>query len=193
MVMFSITPTFGPKEGGTFVTISGANFRNITQVLVGGVPLTSLSVPDAQTITGITGAHVPGLVDVQIQSSTAGVLTVLLAYAYTGGFGPGSGALKRGKQIHPQVFRQEYFTGESSALGVDTVLSFTLADFPVAPEAVEFYIQKPGQDGALLQRQGVTLSYTVDMANKKLVWKATAPFPINPADILAVWYFAQVQ
>lgn len=192
MVMFSITPIFGTTAGGTVVTIKGANFKDITTVLVGGVPLTSLSVPDGQTIIGTTGAHVSGLVDVQIQSSTQGTLTVGLAYSYTPGYGAGSGALIRGKQLHASVFRQEYFNGETAPLGSNTTLALTLADTPLSPEAVELYIQKPGDNGGSLQRQGTGFSYTVDLATKKIIWRSTAPQAIAPADVLAVWYFAQV-
>jgi hypothetical protein len=50
-----ILPNRGPTTGGTFVTITGANFSNtVTSVTFGGVPASAVIVLNATTITALT-------------------------------------------------------------------------------------------------------------------------------------------
>lgn len=183
----SIDPIFGPITGGTFVTVRGVNFQNITSVLVGGVALTSLTVYNSGMLTGVTGAHTAGYVPVQINSSSLGtVLTPFNVFSYASGVG--GNQLFVGKQFDPNIFNQEVFTGETASVGVDTTLSFTLAQKPVAPGLVELYIKHTADIGGSLQRQGATFNYTVDIANSKIIWKSTAPFGIVSTDEITVFY-----
>lgn len=62
----SIAPATGVAAGGTAVTINGTNFTGATSASVGGVALTDLVVVDDSTITGTTGAHAAGVVDVAV-------------------------------------------------------------------------------------------------------------------------------
>lgn len=55
-----ITPATGPVAGGTQVTITGTNLTFVTGVTIGGIALTSVSVVNSGTITGITPAYVSG-------------------------------------------------------------------------------------------------------------------------------------
>ena len=71
----SISPGSGSTAGGTSVTITGTGFLGATGATVGGVALTSFSVVDATTITGVTGAHASGTVDVAITGSPGGANT----------------------------------------------------------------------------------------------------------------------
>lgn len=85
--VISIAPTSGSTAGGTNVTITGVNFASgvTTAATVGGVALTSFSVVNSTTITGVTGAHAAGAVDVVV--SAPGTWNTL-ANAYTYGGAP---------------------------------------------------------------------------------------------------------
>ena len=63
----TIAPQTGPIEGGTAVTIAGTNFTESAVVTVGGVGLAGAQVVNATTITGTTGAHAAGVVDVLVR------------------------------------------------------------------------------------------------------------------------------
>lgn len=65
----SISPTSGSDRGGTSVTITGTGFTSATGANVGGLALTSFTVVNDTTITGVTAKHVAGLVDVAVTKS----------------------------------------------------------------------------------------------------------------------------
>jgi IPT/TIG domain len=65
----SIVPTSGSTAGGTPVTISGAGFTSVSSVNIGGSPVTSIGVPNANTITGITSAGGAGTYNVNVNVS----------------------------------------------------------------------------------------------------------------------------
>jgi hypothetical protein len=56
----SVTPSFGPLTGNSLVTIRGTNFQPGTQVTIGGLPATSVTFVDSQTVTARTPAHTAG-------------------------------------------------------------------------------------------------------------------------------------
>jgi hypothetical protein len=56
----------GPASGGTTVTILGNYFANVTEVLFGQVPATSVKVVSSNRIIAIAPPHDAGEVDVQI-------------------------------------------------------------------------------------------------------------------------------
>jgi hypothetical protein len=62
----SIEPTSGTTVGGTRVTITGVNLARATAVRIGGAPVSSLAIVDANTITAITPANSAGRVDVAV-------------------------------------------------------------------------------------------------------------------------------
>lgn len=68
-VVSSISPNVGTTLGGTSVTISGSGFVNVTSVNIGGAVLNSVSVPNANTITGVTSAGAPGTYNVNVNVS----------------------------------------------------------------------------------------------------------------------------
>ncbi|MCB1204664.1 MAG: choice-of-anchor D domain-containing protein, partial [Verrucomicrobiae bacterium] len=70
-----INPGSGSTLGGTAVTISGTGFTGATGATVGGVPLSGFSVVNDTTITGTTGAHAPGLLNVAVTGSPNGAST----------------------------------------------------------------------------------------------------------------------
>lgn len=63
-VITSISPATGTSAGGTAVTLTGSGFGGATGATVGGVALTSFTVVSDTSITGTTGAHAVGAVDV---------------------------------------------------------------------------------------------------------------------------------
>jgi hypothetical protein len=164
---------------------------NITDVQFGGVPLTGVSVPDTSTITGFTGAHVPGPVDVTVFSSSLGNITLPNAFTYVPFFGNGSDLLLKGVQIDPSLVRTQYFTGESAPIATNTTLTFVLDDYPIDTTAVELYVRRVGENGGTLQRQGSIYQYTVDLLNRQIVWRDTASFALIPTDEIIVRYLAQ--
>lgn len=72
-------PATGAAAGGTAITITGLNFTGATAAAVGGVAITSRVVVSDTEITGVTGAHAAGLVNVTV-TTPGGTAT------QTGGF-----------------------------------------------------------------------------------------------------------
>jgi hypothetical protein len=64
-----VSPKKGGVEGGTGVTISGANFEGTTKVLFGEVEAASYVVDSAKQITAVSPKHAMGLVDVRVVTS----------------------------------------------------------------------------------------------------------------------------
>lgn len=77
----SISPATGAAAGGTPVTIKGTHFAGATAAALGGVALTSFVVVNDTTITGVSGAHAAGAVNVTI-TDDAGTVTGGGAYTY---------------------------------------------------------------------------------------------------------------
>ena len=63
----SVTPNSGPTAGGTAITISGTNFTGATGATIGGAAVTSFSVVNSTTITGVTPARTAGAKTVTVQ------------------------------------------------------------------------------------------------------------------------------
>jgi hypothetical protein len=72
-VVSACSPNFGLTLGGQSVTITGANFANVTSVTFGGVAATSVAVVNSTTITCAPPAHAPGVVDIVV--TVAGNIT----------------------------------------------------------------------------------------------------------------------
>lgn len=80
-----ISPNIGSVEGGVLIAISGSGFVAGTTVKIGGKPLSSLTVQDANTITGIVpSAASTGAVDV-IVSNANGDAFLPGAFTYLAG------------------------------------------------------------------------------------------------------------
>lgn len=78
----SISPTFGPTAGGTRVTVTGEGFVSGATLLLGGEAATSLSV-SSTSITGTTGAHAVGAVDVVVRNPDAQESVLSSGFIYT--------------------------------------------------------------------------------------------------------------
>lgn len=77
----SISPATGGAAGGTPVTITGVNFDGASGAALGGVALTSFAVVNNTTITGVSGAHAAGAVNVTV-TDDSGTLTLTNGYTY---------------------------------------------------------------------------------------------------------------
>lgn len=62
----AVSPTSGPRAGGTQITITGTNLAGVTSVIVGGNALISRTVVSPTHITGIAPAGEPGPADVVV-------------------------------------------------------------------------------------------------------------------------------
>jgi hypothetical protein len=68
-IVTNLNPNFGPKEGGTSVTITGTDFLNVTSVYFGSIPASSFTVESLTTITAIAPPGT-GTVDVTVTASS---------------------------------------------------------------------------------------------------------------------------
>jgi len=75
-----VTPAEGPAEGGTEITITGANFDGATAVRVGGVPATGLVRVGPTAVRATVAAGEPGPVAVSVTTPSG---TASLANAFT--------------------------------------------------------------------------------------------------------------
>jgi hypothetical protein len=79
----SVSPPSGPMAGGTSVTVNGSGFiSGATTVSFGGVPLTGRAYPSSTQITGTTGAHAAGAVNVVVTNPDAETATLANGYTY---------------------------------------------------------------------------------------------------------------
>jgi hypothetical protein len=63
-ILTTVSPTSGPTNGGTPVTLTGKNFASGATVIFGGTAATSVVVASATRITANTPPHKPGAVNV---------------------------------------------------------------------------------------------------------------------------------
>jgi hypothetical protein len=68
-IVKKISPKFGSVEGGTLVTITGANFSGATAVSFGATPASSYTVNSATSITAVAPPHALGRVDVTVTTA----------------------------------------------------------------------------------------------------------------------------
>jgi len=78
----SVSPASGSTLGGTNVTITGTDFRTGATVTFGGTALTSVTVVNANTISGTTASHAAGAVDVVVRNGDGQSGTCTGCYSY---------------------------------------------------------------------------------------------------------------
>jgi hypothetical protein len=81
-VVSGITPTSGTSSGGTSISISGSGFTSGASVSLGGSAATNVVVVNGNSITAVTGAHTPGLVDVVVTNADGQSGTLAQAFNY---------------------------------------------------------------------------------------------------------------
>ena len=62
----SVSPTFGPMAGGTWITVTGRNLAGTTRVRFGTVPAGQMVVVSATVVRALSPAHTLGPVDVTV-------------------------------------------------------------------------------------------------------------------------------
>lgn len=77
----AVSPSFGPTEGGTRITITGTALSYTRRVTVGGVQATDLVVVNETTVTAVTPAGTEGSASIQV--TTVGGNTASLNSAFT--------------------------------------------------------------------------------------------------------------
>lgn len=87
IVVSAISPNTGSAAGGTSVSITVDSSTGATGATVGGVALTSFAIADATHVTGTTGAHAAGAVDVTV-TNAEGTGTLSSGFTYTSSFDP---------------------------------------------------------------------------------------------------------
>ena len=75
-------PAHGSTGGGTAVAITGAYFLQGAAVMIGGVPATSVTVVNTETITATTGAHAAGSADVVVTNPDGTQATLADAFRF---------------------------------------------------------------------------------------------------------------
>ena len=90
--VWTIDPAFGPGSGGTEVTVTIDDIPFCSDpvppatLFFGGVEATNIREDqDANTITGTTPAHAPGLVDVTVRTCGGPTVTIPSVFTYTTG------------------------------------------------------------------------------------------------------------
>jgi hypothetical protein len=78
----SVLPQSGSTVGNTRLRVQGANFIAGTTVTVGGVPLRELNLVNDHVLTGITGPHAAGSVDIVVSTAGGGSAALPSAYIY---------------------------------------------------------------------------------------------------------------
>jgi hypothetical protein len=81
-VLNSLAPTSGRTNGGTVVTLTGANFLAGASVQFGGSSATAVTVDSPTQITATTPANVPGAVNVVVANTSGLAVTNLNAFTY---------------------------------------------------------------------------------------------------------------
>lgn len=90
--LVSLTPTTGTTSGGTAVTLTGTGFTGATGATIGGVAVTSFVVVNDTTITGTTGMHSAGAVDVVV-TGPGGSDTLVGGFTFSSAFDPSTKSL----------------------------------------------------------------------------------------------------
>jgi formylglycine-generating enzyme required for sulfatase activity len=79
----SVSPSSGPYQGGTPVTITGLNLLGTTAVTFGGVPATNVQVVSNTQVTAVTPPGSVGVAEVTV-SGPWGTITALGGFTYGG-------------------------------------------------------------------------------------------------------------
>jgi hypothetical protein len=114
-----ITPNIGTELGGTTVTLTGTHFSQATQVKFGTNLATNLTVISENTISIVTPAHAPGVVDVSI-ISPSGTQVFSGAFSY---FEPVLSVVDTEDEVFllPEQLitaRNQFVAGDSSTISV---------------------------------------------------------------------------
>jgi len=79
----AVTPSSGPTNGGTAVTITGTGFLAGATVKLGGTSATNVAVVNGTSITAVTPAHAAGTVSVVVTNTDTKSGTLTNGFTYT--------------------------------------------------------------------------------------------------------------
>lgn len=125
----AVSPSHGPVQGGTRITITGTNFQRGASVFVGGVPAFAVDVSSPTTATAVTNAARAGAADVRLVNPDAQAATLAGAYTYDPGptiasLSPISGSTGGGTTI--TITGTGFLTGAQVLFGTDAATSVTV-------------------------------------------------------------------
>ena len=83
-IISGVSPSSGPTNGGTTVTISGTGFANGATVSFGGTAASNVTVVGSTTITAVTPAHSGGNVNVVVTNPGGESANKNKAFTYSG-------------------------------------------------------------------------------------------------------------
>ena len=158
----SIGPRRGTQAGGDSVTITGTNFIAGTHlpnptITIGGVAATNVVFNSSTSLTGTTGAHAPGAVDVVVTNYDGQRATLTGGYTYLGppptviGITPSSGYTSGGNSV--TVGGTNFVSGATFALGgipatnVTFLSSTSLSGLAPAQAAGTVFVSVTNPDG----------------------------------------------
>jgi hypothetical protein len=131
-VISKVSPSSGPLEGGTKITVTGKALTDNYTFEIGGSPATSVSCSSSSTCTMITPDHAPGSVAVAADSPE-GNGTLANAFKYlepaVTGFLPGVGPTVGG--IYVQINGTSLKTGMTVDFGGESASSVSCTDSTV--------------------------------------------------------------
>lgn len=81
-VLSAVTPATGPQAGGTSVILTGTQLGTVTEVTIGGVACTGVTVIDECTVLAVTGAHAAGAVAAVATQASGASASLAAAFTY---------------------------------------------------------------------------------------------------------------
>jgi hypothetical protein len=78
----AISPTNGPVQGGTRITLTGTNLVQGATVTIGGVPAFAVNVVNSTTATAVTNSNTAGVRDVRLVNPDTQGVTLTQAYTF---------------------------------------------------------------------------------------------------------------
>ncbi len=78
----SVSPISGPADGGTTMTITGANFQSGASVTIGGLAASSVTVSSSTTIQATTPPHSSGSVSVTVTNTDGQSATLSSGFTF---------------------------------------------------------------------------------------------------------------
>ncbi len=176
----SVSPGLGLDTGGTTVTVTGAAFQSGATVVFGGSPLTSVSLVDANTLTGRTPAHAIGWVAVTVTNPDTQSATLASGFLYTANptvsaISPGTGFDAGGDAV--TITGTSFAPGATADLGGTPLASVNVVSTTQivgvtaahAPAVVDVRVTNPGPySGALTQ--GFRYVYPPNRQTTQFTW-----------------------
>ncbi len=144
----AIVPSIGSVDGGSSVTVFVGSTVGLTSAAVGGVNLTSLLITGATTITGITGAHAAGAVDVTTTNGTGPSAPLVSAFTYVAP-----------ADLSALDLTMRFAAGASIVPHDETVYVLPTIGFPAFPVRVSFIWFGTASAGNSVHREAGYLSW----------------------------------